>query len=67
MKQQTETGSGQAKFRPKARLVSILGEHLIRDGTVGILELVKNGYDADACTVKFFGPLKGLIRVVRAR
>jgi signal transduction histidine kinase len=51
MKQQTETGSGQAKFRPKARLVSILGEHLIRDGTVGILELVKNGYDADACTV----------------
>ena len=24
-------------------LVSILGEHLIRDGTVGLLELVKNG------------------------
>ena len=35
-------------LRPRARLVSLLGEQLIRDGAVGILELVKNGYDADA-------------------
>lgn len=35
-------------FTPKARLIKILGEHLIKDATVGILELVKNSYDADA-------------------
>lgn len=35
-------------FTPKARLIKILGEHLIKDATVGLLELVKNSYDADA-------------------
>lgn len=35
-------------LRPVARLVKILGEHLIRDNTVGVMELIKNGYDADA-------------------
>lgn len=42
---------GTETFRPRARLVSVLGEQLIRDATVGLLELVKNGYDADADTV----------------
>ncbi|MCK6628924.1 MAG: ATP-binding protein [Anaerolineae bacterium] len=42
---------GTETFRPRARLVSVLGEQLIRDATVGLLELVKNGYDADANTV----------------
>lgn len=41
-----------ATFRPKARLVEILGEHLIKDNTVGLLELVKNAYDADATVVE---------------
>jgi hypothetical protein len=40
-----------ARFRSKARLVEILGEHLIKDNTVGLLELVKNAYDADATQV----------------
>jgi signal transduction histidine kinase len=35
-------------FRPRARLVSILGEHLISDQAVALVELVKNAYDADA-------------------
>lgn len=41
-------------FTPKARLIKILGEHLIKDATVGVLELVKNSYDADAtsCEIK---------------
>ena len=39
-------------FVPKARLVQILGEHLIKDATVGLLELVKNSYDADALGVQ---------------
>jgi signal transduction histidine kinase len=38
-------------FRPRARLVSILGEHLISDQAVGLIELVKNSYDADATEV----------------
>jgi hypothetical protein len=40
--------NGSAEFRPMARLVSVLGEQLIRDAAIGVLELVKNGYDADA-------------------
>src|SRR5579863_9635273 len=38
-------------FRPRARLVSVLGEHLISDQAVGLIELVKNSYDADATEV----------------
>ncbi|HNR20451.1 MAG TPA: sensor histidine kinase [Bacteroidia bacterium] len=39
-------------FTPKARLIKILGEQLIKDATVGIIELVKNSYDADATKVE---------------
>jgi C4-dicarboxylate-specific signal transduction histidine kinase len=38
-------------FRPRARLVTVLGEHLISDQAVGLIELVKNAYDADATEV----------------
>lgn len=44
--------SRQVRFRPRARLVSILGEHLISDQAVGLIELVKNAYDADATRVE---------------
>lgn len=37
-----------ASFRPRARLLSLLGEQLISDQAVGLIELVKNAYDADA-------------------
>jgi len=40
------------KFNPKARLIKILGEQLIKDATVGIIELIKNSYDADATEVE---------------
>lgn len=40
------------EFSPKARLIQILGEHLIKDATVGLIELVKNSYDADATKVE---------------
>jgi len=42
----------QIAFRPRARLVSILGEHLISDQAVGLIEPVKNAYDADATEVE---------------
>lgn len=40
-----------AVFRTKARLLSVLGDQLIRDEVVAIVELVKNSYDADAAHV----------------
>ena len=43
--------SGKQSFAPRARLVSVLGEQLIRDARVGLIELVKNAYDADASQV----------------
>ena len=42
-------------FRPKARLIHLLGENLLRDEVTALLELVKNAYDADSsrCIVRF--------------
>jgi hypothetical protein len=42
------TTESDVSFGVSARLVAILGQHLIRDNTVGLMELIKNGYDADA-------------------
>ncbi len=47
----TSPQNHEFRFRPRARLVSILGEHLISDHAVGLIELVKNSYDADATEV----------------
>lgn len=35
-------------FQPKARLMLLLGDQLIRDTGIAVFELVKNAYDADA-------------------
>lgn len=35
-------------FRPKARLLVLLGDQLIRNAMIAVFELVKNAYDADA-------------------
>lgn len=43
--------AGSAKIRPRARLVRLIGEELISDEAVAIVELVKNSYDADARNV----------------
>ncbi len=40
--------SGESPFQAYARLISILGDQLISDKWVGVIELVKNSYDADA-------------------
>lgn len=39
-------------FRPRARLMQLLGEQLIRDHRMALFELVKNSYDADANEVE---------------
>lgn len=39
-------------FRPRARLLLQLGEQLIKNESIALLELIKNSYDADATVVK---------------
>ncbi len=47
----------ELKIRPYARLLSMLGDQLIKNETIALTELVKNAYDADAseCNVRFKG------------
>jgi len=40
------------QFRTKARLLEQLGEQLIRNESIALLELIKNSYDADASFCK---------------
>ncbi len=42
---------GQARMRPRARIISLIGDELISDEPVALVELVKNAYDADASKV----------------
>ncbi len=37
-----------AKFKPRARLLLQLGDQLIKNESIALIELVKNAYDADA-------------------
>src|SRR5476649_2062997 len=37
-------------FRPRARLLQLLGDQLIGDPRIAVFELVKNAYDADSPT-----------------
>ena len=47
----TNKRKGSAPFRPKARLLVLLGEQLITNEVVAVTELVKNAFDADATSV----------------
>lgn len=41
----------KSPFKPKARIMELLGEQLIRSHILALFELVKNSYDADAAKV----------------
>ena len=43
--------AGRLVFKPRARLLLLLGDQLIREPGIAVFELVKNGYDADASRV----------------
>src|ERR1700732_5325612 len=49
----TKSGGGNLTFKVKPRLLTMLGDQLIRDANLAVFELVKNAYDADAtkCSV----------------
>lgn len=51
--------TGTSVFRPRARLIRLLGAELISDEAMAVGELVKNAYDADAETVTV--SLRGLL------
>lgn len=44
--------NGKNIFRPRARIIKTIGEELISNDLVAIVELVKNSYDADASKVE---------------
>src|SRR6188474_2568322 len=46
-----EPRSGVVEFRPRARLLKLIGAELITDDVLAVTELVKNAHDADASTV----------------
>jgi len=59
---------GESLFRPRARLLVLLGEQLITNEVIAVVELVKNAYDADASKVEVLldnvvEPSKGQIAV----
>jgi hypothetical protein len=39
-------------MRPRARLISLIGDEMVSDERVAVVELVKNAYDADATSVE---------------
>lgn len=47
----TTPRAGSTVMKPRARLISLIGEELISDEPVALVELVKNAYDADARAV----------------
>jgi signal transduction histidine kinase len=42
----------QINFKPKAHILILLGEELIKSPVMAIYELIKNGYDADARSIE---------------
>ena len=47
-----QTNTRTLPFRPRARMLLLLGDQLIRDPGIAVFELVKNAYDADAASAK---------------
>ncbi|MBP9151692.1 MAG: ATP-binding protein [Flavobacteriales bacterium] len=44
----------EARFKPRARLLLQLGDQLIKNESIALVELVKNSYDADAQKVDIY-------------
>lgn len=56
-------------FKPRAQMLLQLGEQLIKNENIAVLELVKNSYDADATEAKVImtdvdQPLSGYIEII---
>src|SRR5712692_6783329 len=55
---------GQLSFTIESRIVRELGERLVKQPEIALLELIKNAYDADAelCTIEHDYPKQLIIR-----
>lgn len=51
MSNKVELQEIKKNFRPRARVMELLGEQLIKSHTLALFELIKNSYDADAAKV----------------
>jgi len=51
-KKKAGTRHGSARVRPRARLIRLIGEELISNQIIALVELIKNAYDADSKLVK---------------
>lgn len=63
-----ELRSESRPFQPRARMLVLLGDQLIRDAGIAVFELVKNSYDADASKVDvtlsfIYDTARGLVTV----
>lgn len=61
--------SNKTSFQPRARLLLQLGDKLIKNETIALLELIKNSYDADSRKVvlklgNIDDPKKGIIDII---
>lgn len=52
MTTESHTSKEPFTFRPYARLLTMLGEQLLKNDCVALVELIKNSYDADASRVE---------------
>jgi nitrogen-specific signal transduction histidine kinase len=59
----TPIQNGESSLRPKARLIKTIGEDLISNNIVAIIELVKNSYDANSpiVVVEFQGEVERIV------
>lgn len=68
-KPKSDKQRGSERIRPRARIIRLIGEELISNQIIALVELIKNAYDADATlvTVTFEAPLeRGLGAIVVA-
>jgi hypothetical protein len=52
MKNEGLTEVEHLQIRPYARLITMLGDQLIKNEVIALSEIIKNSYDADASWVK---------------
>lgn len=58
----TPIQNGESSLKPKARLIKTIGEDLISNNIVAIIELVKNSYDANSPIVEV--EFKGIVEKI---
>ena len=60
----TSLDEGQLSFTIESRIIRELGERLVKQPEIALLELVKNSYDADAksCTIEYRYPSEIVVR-----